>query len=295
MVFHFLVVPLITGGPTISLKGWFKGFVSMASFPLQISMSLWGGSHGLGLWTHDYYRSDLCWSMLPPEAVKKGTSRGIGKGTLIAFFFGDSTVFFSILTVLCKSQDIVFLLFSWQSLSPINNWYISVLDTKSVIWRTSPFTLVVTCLGKPSFCCWKKKKFQDPGFDQKPTLIPNHVLLFPKQNKNNTADIDDRKGTMELSDMFDLQRVRCQDCSMARGRKFTKSWKRFVSHFFPAPRNLFKFEDPGTQFVKSKHGIFSLFFSQEKGERWKGRCNQLTFDRGRFQKITMLRWWFCFF
>ena len=30
-VFHFLVVPLITWGKPISLKGWFKGFVSMAS------------------------------------------------------------------------------------------------------------------------------------------------------------------------------------------------------------------------------------------------------------------------
>ena len=70
-------------------------------YALRISMSLWGGSHGLlgGLWTHDYYRSDLCWSMVPPEAVKKGKSRGHWETNTYSFCWRFTQFFFSILAV----------------------------------------------------------------------------------------------------------------------------------------------------------------------------------------------------
>lgn len=110
---------------------------------------------------------------------------GIGKRTLTVFWEIQPVVVSGSWQFCVSFKILFFSYFLWQSLSPINNWYISVLDTKSMIWRTSTFTLVVTCWGKPSFCCEKKEKFQDPGFDKQPTLIPNHIflfLLFPKQN-----------------------------------------------------------------------------------------------------------------
>ena len=220
----FFVVPLITGGQRISLKGWFKGFVSMASGMHCEFQWVYGGEatdfwEGFGRMTTigPIYVGQWC----PRKPLKKGSQGGIGKRTLIVFV-GDSPSFFSVSwQFFCKFQDVVFLLFLWQSLSPINNWYISVLDTKSVIWRTSTFRLVVTCWGN-LLLLWKKEKFQDPGFDKQPTLIPeSHVCCFPSKRKQLLTLTTGREQWSFLTCLTykgcDAKTVR-----ETQGRKFTK-------------------------------------------------------------------------
>ncbi len=127
-------------------------------------------------------------------------------------FLGDSTSFFSILTLSFKFRDCVLLSFWFvpkTELTHLSPGLNPLLEFWHLLSHWCP-----VCV--PFFCsCEKAKK-----------------------------ESCDRKGTMELSDMFDLQRVRCQECWWHRERSSPSGGSGGLTTFFGTPKQLFLLKIP---------------------------------------------------